>query len=193
MAAWRQAGRIASRAVVAAFFVLGLVLLAGIVFFSVSSSYHAYVVTGKSMEPAIKKGDVVLVGPISGFLSRPLTPGAVVSFQSPNGLVTHRVASVDGRYLTTRGDAVGRDDPWVISAGEVSGVMLTRIPKLGAVPELLWTAHGLPVILLAFVCVAFSVIIASPDRSQTRRARRAAVAPAGRRLHARSPLHHRGL
>ncbi len=170
-------------------FALGIVILAGVVFLNISSTYHAYVVTGHSMEPAISKGDVVIVGPYSGLFSRPLAPGAIISFQSSLGLVTHRVAAVNGQQLTTRGDAVGHDDPWTVSTDDVAGVVLARIPKVGLVPELLWAAHGLPVIILAFVCVGLAIAVFSPGRLDGRRSghesrpvRHPGRIPAGSRL-----------
>jgi|WetSurMetagenome_2_1015567.scaffolds.fasta_scaffold35276_3 signal peptidase I len=178
---WRQTGRILGRVFVCGLFVLGVVLLVAILFFRLSPSYHAYVVTGDSMSPAVAKGDLVIVGPSGGTLTHPLSPGSVVTFRVGGGLVTHRVVAIEGGRLITRGDAVGSNDPWTVDRSDVTGVMMARIPKVGMVPQLLWSAYGLPVFFLIILCGGLLIWLRSPGKPPRTRVRRSAHMPVGHR------------
>jgi signal peptidase I len=174
---WQRAGRASARVSVWAFFAAGLAVLAATLFLCLSPSYHAYVVTGESMSPAIAKGDVVVVGPTGGLLTHRISPGTVVTFRTGGGLVTHRVVAIEGGRLVTKGDAVGRNDPWTIARSDVTGVILGRIPKVGLIPQLLWSAYGLPV----FFRGVLLVWLLSPGKPRRTRAHRGGHVPLGHR------------
>jgi signal peptidase I len=63
-------------------------------------------VHGDSMHPVIRAEDVVHVEP-----SLPFAIGDVVLTQAERGLTTHRVVSVRGNVVVTRGDNVADADP----------------------------------------------------------------------------------
>ncbi|MBW1988182.1 MAG: signal peptidase I [Deltaproteobacteria bacterium] len=87
-------------------------------------------VTGGSMKPAIRSGDVVLVRPVNG---RRIAPGDVVLFGDASGkMVLHRVEAVErkpgGTVLRTRGDAAVHPD-LPVPLGQVWGVVETVLPR----------------------------------------------------------------
>ena len=151
--------------------VAGLALaVCATLFLFVSPGYHAYVVLGKSMQPAVNLGDVVIVGPPGGFLSRSLAPGDVVPFQSTGGLVTHRIVSIDGQNLVTRGDAVGHNDPQAVALSQVKGVVIARLPQAGIIPRLLRSGHSYPLLALIPACICLLLV-----RARYKGARRSRV------------------
>jgi len=60
------------------------------------------------MEPAFNVGDVIIAGPPG---SGGIKPGVIVTYAMGKTLITHRVLSVDGNTLITKGDANETPDP----------------------------------------------------------------------------------
>jgi signal peptidase I len=93
---------------------------------------HPVVITGGSMQPAIMRGDVVIVRPAGPSAFR---PGAVVTFPDanrPGALVTHRVVEVrDDGMLVTKGDANGDRDAQPVAPSAVRGRAVLRVPFIG--------------------------------------------------------------
>ena len=110
--------------------ILGLIL-AGLLFVYFSPDYDMHIVRSESMKPAINMGDVIFTGPVGGPIKGNLESGAVVTYRSGQALVTHRVVSVDGNGIVTKGDAVEDADPLPVSMAQVKGVYLFKIPRLG--------------------------------------------------------------
>ena len=86
-------------------------------------------VRGDSMHPTIREDDVVHVEPVSQ-----VAAGDVVLVHAPRGLTAHRVVSIDGGAVITRGDNAPEDDDpvpvsrvlgrveWVVRRGRKRGV-----------------------------------------------------------------------
>lgn len=87
----------------------------------------ARVVVSDSMAPTYRAGDVLWIRP----LSEPITPGQIVSYVQQGKLITHRVVSVEGDMLITKGDQNQEVDPWRVSVADVVGSPVLRIPYLG--------------------------------------------------------------
>jgi hypothetical protein len=89
-----------------------------------------FTIATPSMCPDLCVGTLVLDRPHPG----PLAPGLVVTFRPPGTrtVYTHRVARVlpDGAVLT-RGDAIGRADPWTVPRSRVIGVVVANVRGLG--------------------------------------------------------------
>lgn len=84
-------------------------------------------VVGSSMEPTYKPGDVLILRRGVG----EITPGMIVSYQTQNRLVTHRVIAIEGESLVTQGDNNSNPDPWLVPLETVVGTPTLRIPLLG--------------------------------------------------------------
>ena len=138
--------------------VLALVI-ASFIFVYFSPHYDICLVRSESMKPAINMGDMVITGPPGGLLSGEVKPGAIVTYQWGEELVTHRVLSVDGDALVTKGDAVEDPDPWPVSLSDVKGVYLFKIPYIGYVSNFVGTKFGwfLVIILPATALVALLI------------------------------------
>ena len=94
------------------------------------------VVLSGSMEPNLHVNDMVLVVHQDSY-----AVGDIVVYQEGRSLVIHRVVSVSGDTLTTKGDANEiPDTPVALSA--VKGKAITQIPLLGGVLRFLKTPVG---------------------------------------------------
>ncbi len=93
--------------------------------------YGASIVLSGSMEPALSVNDLVIVKETDNIKEKD-----IVVFQNGNSLVIHRVVSVDGDTITTKGDANNTaDNP--ISKSSIKGVMICNIPYVGLVVNFL--------------------------------------------------------
>lgn len=124
--------------------VLAIIALVVAVFAFVhfSPDYAMYSVRTESMNPAIKMGDMIVTGPLNGLFSGELQPGEVVTYIRNEGLITHRVVSVDGNTLVTKGDAMEESDPWTVAMSDVSGAYLFKIPYGGYLANFIRTKLG---------------------------------------------------
>jgi signal peptidase I len=117
------------------------------------------IVTSGSMAPTFRPGDAVISAPVD---VSALRAGQVVTFgatakQAPT---THRIVSVesrsDGLWLQTRGDANPINDPNLIAASTVSGVIVGHIPFAGRWLAFYQSPMGKVILLivpLMLVCV----------------------------------------
>ena len=107
------------------------------------------------MKPVINMGDMVIMAPANG----QVRPGEIVTYEWGNELVTHRVLSVDGDKVVTKGDAVEDPDPWSVTLSDVRGSYLFRLPYIGYVSNFIKTRLGwfLIIILPAAALIAFLI------------------------------------
>lgn len=134
---------------------LGLIV-AGLAFVSFSPNYDLYFVRSESMKPAINMGDVVINGPVS---AGDIMPSDVVTYELGRNLITHRVFSIDGGTLITKGDANEDPDPRPVQFSQVRSRYLFRIPYVGYAASFVRTRPGwfLAITLPAIVLVGFIV------------------------------------
>jgi signal peptidase len=94
-----------------------------------------FVVTGSSMEPAIQKGALAIVEPVS---PSAVSRGDIITFEHYGQMTTHRVIAIDGSNaasptFTTKGDANTIADPEPVHFPGQVGVYRASIPLLGYV------------------------------------------------------------
>ena len=91
----------------------------------------AYVVKSSSMEATIMPGSVIYVSPYRE--EETVSPGDIVSFQTGDAKVTHRVAAVDLEHgiVTTKGDANQVRDSQPITFDAIEGKVRFHIPAIG--------------------------------------------------------------
>lgn len=121
------------------------------------AGWQPTVITGHSMEPAIERGDVVIVRPTP---QSAYVPGAVITFADanrPGRLVTHRVVAVrtDG-MLVTKGDNNRDDDPQPIAPQRVRGRAVLRLPFAGRAVVWFLDRRWLP-LALTFAVLASAI------------------------------------
>ncbi len=78
--------------------------------------YH----TGSSMHPTLRAGQILDIAPYEG---KEVRRGDVIVFNPPgkDTFVIHRVVSVHGSAIRTKGDNNQEIDPWVLSPEHIVG------------------------------------------------------------------------
>jgi signal peptidase len=95
-------------------------------------------VTSSSMWPTLKRGDLVVIKGVNSVDD--IQVGDIVAYESDEaGFVIHRVVSIEGENITTKGDAnAAEDEP--ISSDQLIGKVLelggrmVKVPYLGSLP-----------------------------------------------------------
>jgi len=132
--------------------------IAVLLFFSLVPGFGLFIVKSGSMEPAIHTGDIVFTRPL--IYLNDLTPGTVITFKEGDILVTHRIVSVTGDRIITKGDANEDADPRTRLKSDIQGIYFSRIPYLGKIQELSQSRQTwfLMVIIPTAILVTFIVI-----------------------------------
>jgi signal peptidase I len=133
--------------------------------------YRVYVVHTGSMLPTLPLGSIVVDKPAAGLNG--LKPGDIITFRHSDlttDVVTHRVASLDGGLIQTKGDANTSIDTWNIRPNQVEGVRIATIPKVGYLLVFLQQPAGLGATLLAFVSIFLLWALFFPSAAPIRRA-----------------------
>ncbi len=118
-----------------------------------------YIVTGGSMEPAIQKGSLVLVQPVS---PSEVKLGDVITFQQYDQTTTHRVIDVgrntQGSIFVTKGDANTVADPGAKTFPGQVGIVRGSLPVAGYIAASVQAYWRLALTLIAafifFGCAA---------------------------------------
>lgn len=106
-----------------------------------------------SMEPEIMKGDLIFVdmGEDEYF------PGDIISFKKsdqPNVIITHRIETIGGGLVTTKGDANDYSEAWEknFSTDLIVGKYISKSPALGSVYEVMFE-NSLDVLFVLIIVV----------------------------------------
>lgn len=135
-------------------------MLAMVTVTPVPFGWRPHVVVSGSMQPNLAPGDVILVAPAGP--GRFYREGAVITFRTTGGTVTHRIADTsmddDGASYATKGDANRVLDSGRVEHSEVLGAVRLTVPLVGRpvlwVRQHRWPAVGL---WLASMLVALCV------------------------------------
>ena len=122
--------------------------------------YSVYIVKSDSMKPVFSSGDLVVIGQAGLPFVSDIAPGRIVSFQRNGELVTHRIVSIEGDNVRTRGDAEEDIDPWPVSRfADIKGCYMFHVPYVGLVSAFLKTRLGwfVGVILPALCLIGFII------------------------------------
>jgi signal peptidase len=99
-----------------------------------------------------------------------IKPGVIISYELGKNLITHRVLSIDGNTLITKGDANKEPDSTPVRLSQVQSRYIFRIPFAGYVAGFLRTRPGwlLSIVLPSIVLVGFIVkdIIKEASRNE---------------------------
>jgi signal peptidase len=124
--------------------------------------YRLYAVESGSMEPTIRKGDVIFVSPQPEY-----NVGDIISFNAPFGqsvkVITHRIVASEegGTLFTTRGDFNRADDLDRVDKEDVIGKYSFRIPLIGYPIQFVKTGLG---VILLIVVPGFLIILNQINR-----------------------------
>ena len=116
------------------------------------------VVLSGSMEPELSVDDLLIVVPSEGY-----EVGDVVVYQTERTAVVHRIVSINGDEIITRGDANDKDDD-PISVNNIKGEVICAIPFVGYLVQLIKTPIG--TILLLGLAIWFMEFSFRKDKKQ---------------------------
>lgn len=119
-----------------------LLVITGLAFLYFAPGYSLYLVRSESMRPTINMGDLIITGPPNGLLNGEVGTGTIITYDYKNELVTHRIQSVEGQTLVTKGDAVEDPDPWTVSLSDIRGVYLFKVPYVGYITSFVQSKLG---------------------------------------------------
>ena len=135
-----------------------------------------FVVIGSSMEPAMNKGALVIVEPVS---PTAVSRGDIITFEHYGQMTTHRVIAIDASNaasptFTTKGDANTVADPEPVHFPGQVGVYRASIPLLGYVivyAQAYWRLALMALAALAFLLCGAMLVFgnAKAMRPLTRR------------------------
>jgi signal peptidase len=122
--------------------------------------YDAYVVMSDSMQPTIKSGDMVIIGSPGNLFTGDIAPGEIISFEHNGNLITHRIVSIEGDTIYTKGDGQEEADPWTVSRFfDIKGSYIFHIPYIGLVSNFIKTKMGwLLCVILPATCLLGFII-----------------------------------
>jgi signal peptidase len=143
-------------------------MVAALAFLYLSPTYNAYIVRSESMTPTLNLGDMVFVGTPGGLFSHKIAPGTIITYRLEGSVVTHRVQSMEGNNLITKGDAVDKADPQVVPTSQVVGVFLFKIPEVGYLSAFLHTKFGWFLLIVVPAGILITTILVQAMRSVTK-------------------------
>lgn len=127
--------------------------------------FKTLIVRSGSMEPYLRRGDLLLVRQHNSFLA-PIpavySSGQVISFSSASDekiITTHRIVDISSKngeiYYITKGDANDANDKLPVSTSHILGTQMFSIPLLGRILALGKTKAG----FLSFIIVPSLLVI----------------------------------
>lgn len=119
--------------------------------------YSIFEVATGSMKDTINIGDAVLIK-----LDSKYKVGDIITYQSGNDYITHRVVSIDHDYIITKGDNNNvNDNP--IDKKLVVGKVIKILPKVGVWKKILLTPKVIALILITLFI--FSILFSYDGKS----------------------------
>ena len=131
--------------------------------------YKAYLISTESMEPEIKKGDVIIIKKVD---EEQLRVNDIITFKTDEEVITHRIVQIndDGMEKTyvTKGDNNNVEDPEVLTYEEIEGKQIIKIPGLGKI--IAGIKNGIVIILVILIgLIMYLNRIEMREKSEARR------------------------
>lgn len=142
-------------------------------------NYRFFIVASESMKPALRAGDVIIVEPLDITL---VNKSDIITFRDhrdPGKIVTHRVMEINkgkGLEITTKGDANTNSDSGSVTAKDIIGRLILRIPYFGKLLDFTFSKSGLIWLVLVPAAIALicetrkvALILSDQDRKNFRK------------------------
>lgn len=112
--------------------------------------YKAYIISTESMQPTLKKGDVIVIKKVD---KKDLRIDDIITFKVKGEVITHRIVEIDevnGTYKT-KGDNNNIIDDVNLLFEDIEGKEIIKIPHLGNIVSGL--KNGIIIILTILICL----------------------------------------
>lgn len=134
--------------------------------------YKAYVITTNSMEPELKKDDVVVIKKAN---ADNLKQGDIITFKQNGETITHRIVQIDdiedGKLYITKGDNNNVQDEQGLRFDQIEGKLVIKIPQLGKMVASF--KNGIIIVLVLLIsAIIYLNRITAKERSNIRRAKK---------------------
>lgn len=134
--------------------------------------YTAYVITTNSMEPELKKDDVVVIKKAK---ADNLKQGDIITFKQNGETITHRIVQIDdiedGKLYITKGDNNNVQDEQGLRFDQIEGKLVIKIPQLGKMVASF--KNGIIIVLVLLIsAIIYLNRITAKERSNIRRAKK---------------------
>ena len=134
--------------------------------------YKAYVITTNSMEPELKKDDVVVIKKAK---ADNLKQGDIITFKQNGETITHRIVQIDdiedGKLYITKGDNNNVQDEQGLRFDQIEGKLVIKIPQLGKMVASF--KNGIIIVLVLLIsAIIYLNRITAKERTNIRRAKK---------------------
>lgn len=134
--------------------------------------YKAYVITTNSMEPELKKDDVVIIKKAK---EKNLKQGDIITFKQNGETITHRIVEIEeieeGKLYITKGDNNNVQDEQGLLFDQIEGKLIIKIPQLGKMVSMF--KNGIIIVLVLLIsAIIYLNKITTKERSNIRRAKK---------------------
>ena len=134
--------------------------------------YKAYLITTNSMEPELKKDDVVVIKKAK---ADNLKQGDIITFKQNGETITHRIVQIDdiedGKLYITKGDNNNVQDEQGLRFDQIEGKLVIKIPQLGKMVASF--KNGIIIVLVLLIsAIIYLNRITAKERSNIRRAKK---------------------
>lgn len=134
--------------------------------------YKAYVITTNSMEPELKKDDVVVIKKAK---ADNLKQGDIITFKQNGETITHRIVQIDdiedGKLYITKGDNNNVQDEQGLRFDQIEGKLVIKIPQLGKMVASF--KNGIIIVLVLLIsAIIYLNRITAKERSNIRWAKK---------------------
>lgn len=113
--------------------------------------YSTAVVISGSMAETINVDDLIIDKAQSEY-----AVGDIISFESGNSVVTHRIVGEENGEFITKGDANNTEDKDTVAKDKIIGKVVLTVPKVGAVIGFFQTQLGMALMAVALVVIVFA-------------------------------------
>lgn len=120
--------------------------------------YSIFKVTTGSMEPTIKKNDLIIVKETKGF-----KVNDIVTYISGKDFITHRIVTVSGSVIVTKGDANNAADD-KIKEEDIIGTVVSILPKMGIWQEIFSTPKIIIILFITLLLFDFAFSYKGKDK-----------------------------
>ena len=134
--------------------------------------YKSYVITTNSMEPELKKDDLVVIKKAK---ADNLKQGDIITFKQNGETITHRIVQIDdiedGKLYITKGDNNNVQDEQGLRFDQIEGKLVIKIPQLGKMVASF--KNGIIIVLVLLIsAIIYLNRITAKERSNIRRAKK---------------------
>lgn len=122
------------------------------------AGYEMYHIVSNSMEPAIPTGSLVVARKFTDTQTEigELAGGDIIVYHIGERVICHRIVSVEGLSVVTKGDASEENDPGEVYYTQIEGKLVRILPGMGKAYDFVSTLSG-RLLLLALVFFIFAL------------------------------------